>query len=151
MVRHIGATSSPSVVNFCLKMTAEMDGEQNTDTAKVFDRNMYVDNLMKSTEIAADAISLASKVSEQLRRGGCHLTKWCSNDRAVIAAIPESERASTVVNLELERLPTRSALGMKWSFEDDKFVWEVSDKRMSATSNKTSSKTGHSIDCVFLV
>lgn len=137
MVKHIfGATSSPSVVNFCLKKTAMMEEQQNTEIANVIDRNMYVDDLMKSTETAADAISLANKVSKQLDKGGFHLTKWCSNDRRVIAAIPESERAKTVVNLELQQLPTQSALGMKWNIEDDKFVWEISDKLMSATSKK---------------
>ncbi|XP_066016134.1 uncharacterized protein [Pocillopora verrucosa] len=126
MVKHIfGATSSPSVVNLCLKKTAEMDGGQNSEVASVINRNMYVDDLMKSTETVTDAIVLANKVREQLSKGGFHLTKWCSNDRRVIAAIPESERAKTVVNLELEQLPTQSALGMKWDIEDDKFVWEV--------------------------
>lgn len=114
MVKHIfGATSSPSVVNFCLKKTAEMDGGQNSEVASVINRNMYVDDLMKSTETVTDAIVLANKVREQLSKGGFHLTKWCSNDRRVIAAIPESERAKTVVSLELEQLPTQSALGMK--------------------------------------
>ena len=90
MVKHIfGATSSPSAVNFCLKKTAMMEEQQNSEVANVIDRNMYVDDLMKSTETAADAISLANKVSEQLNKGGFHLTKWCSNDRRVIAAIPE--------------------------------------------------------------
>jgi len=91
---------------------------------------------MKSTETAADAISLAKKVSEQLNKGGFRLTKWCSNDSSVIAAIPESERAKTAVNLELEQLPTQSAVGMKWNIEDDKFVWEISNKLMSAKSKK---------------
>ena len=137
MVKHIfGATSSPSVVNFCLKKTAMMEEQQNSEVANVIDRNMYVDDLMKSTETVADAISLADKVSNQLNRGGFHLTKWCSNDRRVLAAIPEAERAKTVVNLELEQLPTQSALGMKWNIEDDKFVWEISDKLMSATTKK---------------
>ena len=137
MVKHIfGATSSPSVVNFCLKKTAMTEEQQNSEVANVIDRNMYVDDLMKSTETAADAISLADKVSKQLSKGGFHLTKWCSNDRRVLAAIPEAERAKTVLNLELEQLPTQSALGMKWSIEDDKFVWEISDKLMSATSKK---------------
>ena len=40
----------------------------------------------------------------------------------------------SVVNLVFDRLPTQSALGLKWDIEDDKFVWEVSDKRMSSTS-----------------
>lgn len=143
MVKHIfGATSSPSVVNFCLKKTAEMDGGQNSEVASVINRNMYVDDLMKSTETVTDATVLANKVCEQLSKGGFHLTKWCSNDRRVIAAIPESERAKTVVNLELEQLPTQSALGMKWDIEDDKFVWEVSDKLMSASPKKPVTRRG---------
>ena len=104
-MKHIfGATSSPSVVNFCLKKTAMMEVQQNSEVENVIDRNMYVDDLIKSTETAADAISLANKVSEELNKGGFHLTKWCSNDQSVIAAIPESERAKTLVNLELEQL-----------------------------------------------
>lgn len=143
MVKHIfGATSSPSVVNFCLKKTAEMNGEESTEVADVINRNMYVDDLMKSTGTVANAISLVGKLSEQLSKGGFHLRKWCSNDRRVIAAIPESERANSVVNLELEQLPTQSALGLKWSIEDDKFVWEVSDKLMSATSKKPVTRRG---------
>ena len=143
MVKHIlGATSSPSVVNFCLKKTAMMEEQQNSEVANVIDRNMYVDDLIKSTETAADAISLANKVSEQLKKGGFHLTKSCSNDRRVIAAIPESERTKTVVNLELEQLPTQSALGMKWNIEDDKFVWEISEKLMSAKSKKPVTRRG---------
>ena len=137
MVKHIfGATSSPSVVNFCLKKKAMMEDHQNSEVENVIDRNMFVDDLMKPTETAADAISLANKVGKQLNKGGFRLTKWCSNDRSVIAAIPVSERAKTVVNLELEELPTQSALGMKWNIEDGKFVWEISDKLMSAKSKK---------------
>ena len=92
MVKHMfGATSSPSVVKLCLKKTAMMEEQKNPEIANVIDRNMYVDDLMKSTETVTDAISLANKVSKQLNKGGFHLTKWCSNDRRVIAAIPESE------------------------------------------------------------
>ena len=141
MVKHtIGATLSPSVVNFCLKKTAVMKEQQNSEVTNVVERNMYIDDLMKSTETAADAISLANKVSEQLNKGGFHLTKWCSNDRRVISAIPESERAKTVVNLELEQLPMQSGLGMKRNIEDDKFVWEISDKLMSAKSKKPATR-----------
>ena len=85
---------------------------------------------------------MVNKVSEQLNKGGFHLTKWCSNDRSVIAAIPESERAKTVVNLELEQLPTQSALGIRGKIEDDTFVWEISEKLMSAKSKKPVTRRG---------
>ena len=143
IVKHLfGATSSPSVVNLCLKKTAEMDGGWNSEVANVIKRNMYVDDLMKSTETTADATLLVHKVKEQLSNGGFHLTKWCSNDRRVLAVVPQPERAKSVINLELDQLPTQSALGLKWDIEDDKFVWEVSDKLMSATYKVPLTKRG---------
>ena len=57
-------------------------------------RNMYVDDMMKSTNTTEKAVVLVSQLQELLRRGGFHLTKWYSNDRDVLAAIPESERAN---------------------------------------------------------
>ena len=133
IVKHLfGATSSPSVVNLCLKKTAEMDGGWNSEVANVIKRNMYADDLMKSTETTADAILLVHKVKEQLSKGGFHLTKWCSNDRRVLAVVPEPERAKSVINLELDQLPTQSALGLK----------QVSDKLMSVTSKVPLTKRG---------
>ena len=41
-----------------------------------------------------------------------------------------------MVNLELERLPTETALGLKWNIEDDKFVWEVSEKILKQVNQK---------------
>ena len=114
MVKHsFGATSSPSVVDLCLKKTAEMDGGWNSEVANVIKRNMYVDDLMKSTETRADAILLVHKVKEQHSKGGFHLTKWCSNDRRGLAVVPEPDRARPVINLELDQLPTQSASGLK--------------------------------------
>ena len=46
----------------------------------------------------------------------------------MLAEIPQSERASSVVNLDIEDLPTVCALGLKWNLETEKFVWEVSTK-----------------------
>ncbi|CAB4028223.1 Hypothetical predicted protein, partial [Paramuricea clavata] len=40
------------------------------------------------------------------------------------------ERAKSVKDLELDRLPTESALGIKWNTEEDKFEWHVSEKML---------------------
>ena len=56
---------------------------------------------------------------------GFRVRKWLSNDRNVLAEIPEPKRASSVVNLDIEDFPTACALGLKWNVEADKFVWEV--------------------------
>ena len=103
---------------------------------------MYVDDLMKSIDTTQKAINLVGQLRELLSRGGFRLTKWYSNKREVIAAIPESERAKSVANLEIEQLPTESALGMKWNIEEDKFVWEVSDERLAAVNSKPLTRRG---------
>ena len=64
------------------------------------------------------------------------------HDRGHLTPIPEQERAKSVVYMELERLPTQNALGLKWNIEDDEFVWEATDKLMSATSKIPVTKRG---------
>ena len=138
MVRHLfGATSSPSVANFCLRKTAQLYQEEFDEEVKeTVNRNMYVDDMMNSTSTTKKAISLASQLRKLLEKGGFRLTKWYINDREVMATIPESERAKSVVNLELEQLPTESVLGLKWNIEEDKFVWEVLEKMLRRVSQK---------------
>ena len=144
MVKHLfGATSSPSVVNFCLRKTAQLHQEEfDKEVIETVNRDMYVDDMMKSTSTTEKAISLASQLRTLLEKGGFRLTKWYSNDREVMATIPESERAKSVVNLELEKLPTESALGLKWNIEEDKFVWEVMEKMLQRVSQKPVTRRG---------
>ena len=144
MVKHLfGATSSPSIANFCLQKTAESHGREfEADTVETVKRNMYVDDLMKSKSTTEEAIVLVSQLRELLARGGFRLTKWYSNEREVLATIPESERAKSVVNLDLEKLPTETALGLKWNIEEDKFVWEVTEKMLQRVSKEPVTRRG---------
>ena len=58
---------------------------------------------MKMTKMYVGATKKAVILAIQLRRlleeGGFRLRKWYSNDREVLAAILESERAKSVVNV----------------------------------------------------
>lgn len=96
-----GATSSPSIANFGLRKTAELNWEGfERETVETVKRSMYVDDMMKSTSTTEKSIVVVSQLRELLARGGFRLTKWYSNDREVLAAIPESERTKSVVNLD---------------------------------------------------
>lgn len=90
-VKHLfGATSSPSVAKFCLRKTVQLhEDEFDKEVIETVNRNMYVDDMIKSTSITGRAISLASQLRKLLEKGGFRLTKWYSNDREVIATIPE--------------------------------------------------------------
>ena len=139
MTRHLfGATSSPSVANFCLRKTVDLHHEEfDSVVVETVKRNMYVDDLMKSINNTEKAIGLVSQLRQLLERGGFRLTKWYSNSRELMATIPESERAKSVKNLELERLPTESALGMKWNTEEDVFIWDVAEKMLRLVNETT--------------
>ena len=144
MVKHLfGATSSPICANFCLKKTASIyQAEFDPLTVQIVKKNMHVDGLMKSVSSPEIALSLSTQLRELLAKGGFRLTKWLSNDRNVLAGIPESERASSVINLDLENFPTACALGLKWNVEADKFVWEVSAKVQRLLEKKPMTRRG---------
>ncbi len=63
-------------------------------------------------------------------RGGFRLTKWISNSRTVLNAIPEEDRDKKVKNLDLEHdnLPLERALGVLWCAESDVFKFKVTIK-----------------------
>ena len=46
------------------------------------------------------------------------------------------------MNLDLEKLPTETALGLKWNIEEDKFVWEVSEKMLQRVSQEPVTRRG---------
>ena len=62
------------------------------------------------------------------------MTKWYSNDRELLATIPESERAKSVVYLKLEKLPTESVLDLKRNKKEEKLVWEVLEKILNSVN-----------------
>ena len=115
MVKHLfGARSSPSIANFCLDETADLEKEGiDPEAVESVEKNTHVDDPIKSTGTIQKAIKLMGQARELLSRGRFRLTKWYSNKREVRAAIPESESAKSVANLEIEQLRAEIALGMK--------------------------------------
>ena len=126
LVHVFGATSSPSCTSVCLKKTAEDNKDKfPMDIVQTVNRNFYVDDCLKSMSTSDDARRLVSQLSKLLSMGGFHLTKWVSNDREVLASIPQCERAKSVVNLDLEDLPIERTLGAQWNIETDEFGFKV--------------------------
>ena len=56
------------------------------------------------------------------------MTKWISNNQKVLAELPETERAVSMVNRDIQELPTECALCLKWDEEADTFIWKVSER-----------------------
>ncbi|XP_071129507.1 uncharacterized protein [Mytilus edulis] len=134
-VHLFGATSSPSCTAYALKRTARDYAHLfDQEVALTVERNFYVDDCLKSVPSEQQAIKLATDLQSMMKMGGFRLTKWLSNRRNVLNAIPESERASSVVSLgPSDMLPSDKALGVIWDVNEDKIKFKVklSDKPLT--------------------
>ena len=70
-----------------------------------------------------------------LALGGFRRTKWVSNDRRVLEAVPVEERAKGVKDLDLDcsSLPAARALGIHWNTEADQFGVQFKRKQREFT------------------
>lgn len=134
LVHLFGATSSPSCASFSLRKTAaDNQAEFDAETVDTVNRNFYVDDCLKSVPSTDKAVRLSGQLRELLSRGGFRLTKWISNDRNVLATVPVSERAASVVDLDLEDLPVERTLGVQWDMETDDFKFRIMDEGKAPT------------------
>ena len=138
MLVHIfGATSSPCCANKALRQTADDNkGRYSPEVIKTVHRNFYVDDVLKSAPTTKKAIWLVDQLTRLLSEGGFHLTKFTSNSRQVLKALPQEERANPSINLDLSQLPISRALGLHWDAASDTLQFKV------VPSNKPPTKRG---------
>ena len=131
MLVHIfGARDSPSCVNFALRKSSEKAEKQVRDTIL---HNFYVDDMLKSVESTEMAVSLASSISQTLQQHGFELTKWISTSKEVLESLPQSQRAISEIDLDLEEAHVQRALGLSWDIQRDSFVFRPTVKEVSMT------------------
>ncbi|KAK2903738.1 hypothetical protein Q8A73_010395 [Channa argus] len=127
-VHLFGATSSPSCANYALRRCAEDNTHLFDDcTVNTVLRNFYVDDCLKSVETVEKAESLYHSLKTMCQMGGFRLNKWISNDSRVLAAIPEEEKATEIMDLDLDKnaLPVERVLGVQWCIQSDQFKFRV--------------------------
>ena len=88
---------------------------------------------IKSVKSEKEAIQLANQLRELLAKGGFRLTKWVSNSREVINSFPESERAASAKDLDLESLPVERVQWVQWNISSDQFGFKIAIKERPAT------------------
>ena len=134
-VHLFGATSSPSCASYSLRRTAADNAAMfSNDVVTSVERNFYVDDLLKSVSNVEVGIQISTELRDILSRGGFRLTKWQSNSADVMASIPESEKLCTSRKVAIDSdMQLERALGLQWSVDSDRFVFEVSLKEKSHT------------------
>ena len=135
-VHLFGGVWSPSCASFALRRVAE---DHRTDfpdeTIQTVLKNFYADDCLKSVGSTDRAINIVDGLCKLLALAGFRLTKWISNDRKVLEAIPVQERAKAVKDLNLDHgsLPIERALGIHWNTETDHFGVQVKVKQRELT------------------
>ena len=68
-----------------------MDNEElyGKDIAAILERNFYVDDMVKNFPTAEEAITVIQQVKDICSNGGFNLTKFISNNTAVLKSIPD--------------------------------------------------------------
>ena len=137
MTTHVfGGVWSPSAANYALRQCATDHQECFSQMAvETVLRNFYVDDCLKSVSDAPTAVSLLQELRELLGKGAFRLTKWMSNSRKLLEAIPPEEHVKGIANLDLsqQQLPPERALGVLWKAEDDLFGFEVTTMQKPMT------------------
>ena len=78
---------------------------------------------MKSLPAEQKAVEHVGSLRTLLSRGVFKLTKWVSNSRDVLKAVPDKERAKDIKDIDIRKdeLPAQRALGVQWCVESDSF------------------------------
>ena len=93
-VHLFGGVWSPSCASFALRRVA-VDHKMNfpEETIRTVLKNFYADDCLKAVGTTEGAINIVRSLCQLLALGGFRLTKWVSNDRRVLEAVPVEERA----------------------------------------------------------
>ena len=126
MLVHIfGAKDSPTCANYAVKRTAR-DNQHLFDplTFETALKAFYVDDLLKSVDSEAVAITLSKELIKMMKCGGFDLTKFMSNSQTVLESLPESA-ISPKMKLDLDTENIQRALGISWDVNSDRFVFSL--------------------------
>ncbi|XP_070567324.1 uncharacterized protein [Ptychodera flava] len=91
--------------------------------------------LRNNPKFHTDYQKFMADILEKGYAGSCRITKWVSNSREVLEAIPKEERAKEIKDLKLEYdcLPVERALGTSWSVESDTIGFQINIENRPAT------------------
>ena len=131
MLSHIfGATDSPSCANYALKRVARDNAsDYDGQTVESALRSFYVDDFLKSVLTEEQGIKLSKELISMLKKGDMRLTKFLSNSKKVLEAIPESEHSPSIsFDIQDGEEQFERALGMSWNVKDDVFTFTTTLK-----------------------
>ena len=111
--RHIfGARSSPTCANYCLQQTAKDNIDKFPHLLPVVLASFDMDDLLKSSKTADEAISLAKDLVSLLKSGGFNRVKFETNSSVVFDSI--SKAGVHTAEDKFENQTPSHVLGLRW-------------------------------------
>ena len=114
-VHLFGKVDSLCVANWTIKKTAA-DQSDSFDqiSIKTIENDFYMDDFLSSFHEISVAIKVCIDVINILQKGGFRLTKFISNNRSLLQALPTSNISPklTEINLSVNDIPIERALGL---------------------------------------
>ena len=126
-----GISSSPFCAIATTQEHARMEAmvQQYPEVCARVKDSLYVDDLHVGGDSNESVVKLYKDASAFFEKGGWHLTKFASNSREVMEAIPSEERhPHAIVDMDQENPDVATTLGLKWNTELDEFSIKVTDK-----------------------
>ena len=142
-VHIFGNTCSPSIATYGLRYATI--GHENS-ASHFIRRQFYVDDGLRSEPTVSQAVETLSLSIKMLHKFNIRLHKIASTHTEVLQAFPESEIATNVDHVDLQRSTPQSALGIRWSILEDCFHLESKIKSSPFTKRGVLSVIGSLFD-----
>ena len=132
-----GTASAPYLATRALVQLAIDEAADFPVASATLRKDCYVDDLMTSVSSEEEAIDLQRDLVSLLQRGGIPLRKWCSNNAAVMKAVPLEDREPKLsLSIDGEN-STVKTLGVHWNTASDSFSFAVKLDNQSMYTRRT--------------
>ena len=110
--------------------------------------HLYVDDYLDSFVSEQGAIDTVYRIQELLSSRGFNLTKFLSNSHNILKSLPNSILSPKLVDLDLDKIPLKRALGILWDPNEDALKVKVLYKELPNTKRAILSFTSSIFDHV---
>ncbi|XP_053406667.1 uncharacterized protein LOC123558187 [Mercenaria mercenaria] len=114
-----GVNASPFLAQFVAQENAKAFKEQFPRASESVMKSTYMDDTMDC--VGNEAMNLYHELPELWKLAGMNPRKWMTNSTAVLAEIPQDERAYKAEVKANSELPAIKTLGLSWDSQEDVF------------------------------
>lgn len=143
-----GVKSSPFLALRTVRQLAMDEITSYPLASKVICRDMYMDDLISSSQSINEAKLLYNQLIDLFKSGGFDLVKWAVNSKELLEEIPIENRAVDVVNFETDYL---KVLGIQWQPKLDIFFFKINPEMRECTKRNILSVVARCFDPLGLI